>query len=131
MTLFSGTISTLSNALNYSATKQKVISQNIANVDTPNYKAKEISFKAAYDQALAKSLEANKTNQKHIDFNDKTNLPYSVLHKNPANYHESGNSVDIDKEMSDLATNQIYYNALVERVSGKFSSLQNVIRGGK
>ena len=42
MNLFSGTISTLENALNYSATKQKVISQNIANVDTPNYKAKEM-----------------------------------------------------------------------------------------
>ena len=44
---------------------------------------------------------------------------------------KSGNSVDIDKEMADLASNQIYYNALTERISGKFSSLQNVIRGGK
>ena len=44
MDLFSGTISTLDKALNYSATKQKVISQNIANVDTPNYKAKDVSF---------------------------------------------------------------------------------------
>ena len=33
--------------------------------------------------------------------------------------------------MTDLATNQIYYNALADRLSGKFSSLQNVIRGGK
>ena len=54
-----------------------------------------------------------------------------VLHKNPVSYNEVGNSVDIDKEMADLATNQIYYNALTERISGKFSSLQNVIRGGK
>ena len=38
--------------------------------------------------------------------------------------------MDIDKEMADLASNQIYYNALIERISGKFSSLQNVIRGG-
>ena len=51
--------------------------------------------------------------------------------KNQVSYNESGNSVDIDQEMADLATNQIYYNALTERISGKFSSLQNVIRGGK
>ena len=51
--------------------------------------------------------------------------------KNQVSYNESGNSVDIDQEMTDLATNQIYYNALIERISGKFSSLQNVIRGGK
>ncbi|WP_428908668.1 flagellar basal body rod protein FlgB [Niallia sp. Krafla_26] len=131
MSLFSGAISTLSHALNYSATKQKVISQNIANVDTPNYKAKEVSFRAAYDQALNGSLGMTKTDPKHIDVNRKTNVSYTVLHKNPFNYHESGNSVDIDKEMTSLATNQIYYNALIERVSGKFSSLQNVIRGGK
>ena len=41
---FQGLFLHLDNALNYSATKQKVISQNIANVDTPNYKAKDVSF---------------------------------------------------------------------------------------
>lgn len=131
MNLFSGTISTLEHALNYSVTKQKVISHNIANVDTPNYKAKEVSFKTAFNDALSGSLVANKTNQRHIDFTHKPNFGFSVVHKNPVTYNESGNSVDIDKEMTDLATNQIYYNALTERLSGKFSSLQNVIRGGK
>ena len=57
LSLFSGTISTLENALTYSSTKQKVISQNIANVDTPNYKAKNVSFKAAYDDALATNIK--------------------------------------------------------------------------
>jgi flagellar basal-body rod protein FlgB len=128
LSLFSGTISTLENALTYSSTKQKVISQNVANVDTPNYKAKDVSFKAAYDDALAQTF---KTNQKHIDFKSKTISPSFVVHTKPVSYNESGNSVDIDKEMADLASNQIYYNALTERISGKFSSLQNVIRGGK
>lgn len=131
MSLFSGTISTLENALTYSSTKQKVISDNIANVDTPNYKAKNVSFKAAYYDALAQTLKTNKTNQKHIDFKSKTISPSFALHTKTVSYNESGNSVDIDKEMADLASNQIYYNALTERISGKFSSLQNVIRGGK
>jgi flagellar basal-body rod protein FlgB len=131
MDLFSGTISTLDKALNYSTTKQKVISQNIANVDTPNYKAKDVSFKAAFNEALGESLVANRTNARHFVFNKTNHSSSTIITKNQVSYNESGNSVDIDQEMADLATNQIYYNALTERISGKFSSLQNVIRGGK
>jgi flagellar basal-body rod protein FlgB len=112
--LFSGTISTLENALTYSSTKQKVISDNIANVDTPNYKAKNVSFKVAFDDALTQTLKTNKTNQKHIDFKSKTISPSFILHTKPVSYNESGNSVDIDKEMADLASNQIYYNLHLE-----------------
>jgi flagellar basal-body rod protein FlgB len=54
-----------------------------------------------------------------------------IVNNNQVSYNENGNSVDIDKEMADLAANQIYYNALTERINGKFSTLQNVIRGGK
>ena len=131
MDLFSGTISTLDKALSYSSTKQKVISQNIANVDTPNYKAKDVSFKAAFNEALGESLVANRTNARHFVFNKSNQSSSTIITKNQVSYNESGNSVDIDQEMADLATNQIYYNALTERISGKFSSLQNVIRGGK
>ena len=131
MDLFSGTISTLDKALNYSSTKQKVISQNIANVDTPNYKAKDVSFNDAFNKALGESLVANRTNARHFPFNKINHSSSTTITKNQVSYNESGNSVDIDQEMADLATNQIYYNALTERMSGKFSSLQNVIRGGK
>ena len=61
----------------------------------------------------------------------KQSHPLSYYIQNQFHIMKSGNSVDIDKEMADLASNQIYYNALTERISGKFSSLQNVIRGGK
>ncbi|KAA9025882.1 flagellar basal body rod protein FlgB [Niallia endozanthoxylica] len=131
MNLFSGTISLLENALNYSSTKQKVISQNIANVDTPNYKAKEVSFKAALDYAVDQSFSTNRTDYRHFVLHKPVDASSSVINKKLVSYNENGNSVDIDREMSDLAKNQIYYNALTERVSGKFSTLQNVIRGGK
>lgn len=130
MSLFSGTISTLENALNYSATKQKAISQNIANVDTPNYKAKDVSFKTALDQAVGQSNSTNRTDSRHFVFNKPSNS-FSIMNKNLVSYNENGNSVDIDQEMADLAKNQIYFNALSERINGKFSTLQNVIRGGK
>lgn len=131
MNLFSNTVTTLENALNYSSLKQKVISQNIANVDTPNYKAKSVSFKAELENALVKSFEAKRTDVRHFEFKSRNSvLPGAVVRENH-NYNENGNSVDLDKEMADLATNQIYFNALTERMNGKFNTLQSVIRGGK
>jgi flagellar basal-body rod protein FlgB len=130
MKLFSGTISTLEQGLNYSSTKQKVISQNIANVDTPNYKAMDVSFKNVLQNELHTSINAKRTNQRHFDFKSGSNQSITIS-RNNVQYNQNGNSVDLDKEMSDLATNQIYYNALIERINGKFSTLQNVIRGGK
>ena len=125
--LFSNTISTLENAINYANTKQKVISQNIANVDTPNYKAKEVTFKDTLNQ----TMEAKITSDKHIPYTASNSSSTKIVTKTGVSYNNNGNSVDMDKEMTDLATNQIYYNALIDRISGKFNSLETVIRGGK
>lgn len=130
MNLFSN-ISTLERALDYSSLKQKVISQNIANVDTPNYKAKDVSFKSVLQNELDTSFNTYRTDNRHIDFSDSSSSSTGIITQRNVQYNHNGNSVDMDKEMSNLATNQIYYNALIERLNGKFSTLQNVIRGGK
>lgn len=59
MSLFSGTIQNLENALSRADIKQKVITNNIANIDTPNYKAKKVSFQNLLDQESSR-LEAIK-----------------------------------------------------------------------
>ncbi|KAA0966519.1 flagellar basal body rod protein FlgB [Sporosarcina sp. ANT_H38] len=130
MNLFGKTISQLERGLDFSATKGKAISQNIANIDTPNYKAKNVSFKEVLTNAQANSLEAYKTDDRHIDF--KSNATSTgVFNYSNLRYRQDGNGVDMDKEQADLAANQIYYNAVVDRISGKFNSLQNVIKGGR
>ena len=50
--------------------------------------------------------------------------------KNQVSYNENGNSVDIDQEMTDLATNQIYYNALTERIVGSFQRYKMLLEVG-
>ncbi|MDF1506594.1 flagellar basal body rod protein FlgB [Robertmurraya sp. DFI.2.37] len=131
MKLFSNTISTLESALNYSSTKQKVIAQNISNADTPNYKAKEASFKSALNDAQNASMTAKRTDIRHFNFRGEDSSNVMIRTNNRTSYNNNGNNVDMDKEMADLATNQIYYNALTERISGKFQTLQSVIKGGK
>lgn len=130
MNLFGHTISSLERGLNYSTTKGQVISQNVANVDTPNYKAKGVSFKEVFADVKADTLNAYKTDVKHIDFKRSTKQP-GVYDYSNFRYRHDGNGVDMDKEQADLATNQIYYNALIDRLNGKFSTLQNVIKGGR
>lgn len=130
MKLFSNTINSLERAISQSTAKQKVITNNIANVDTPNYKAQEVRFTNALSNEMQK-LQATKTNAKHVDFGGSNTSGYRVVTKNNTNYQHNGNNVDIDQEMTEMAKNQIQYNALIERLSGKFNSLKTVIKGGR
>lgn len=126
--LFSDTIQNLESGLRYSSVKNKVIAQNLANVDTPNYKAKDVSFKKQLEHAQH-SFQAKLTNEKHIPFG-RTGSEIQIKQKNEVTYNHNGNSVDLDKEMTELAENQIYYQALVERINGKFNSIKSVLNGG-
>ncbi|MBE6183867.1 flagellar basal body rod protein FlgB [Heyndrickxia ginsengihumi] len=130
MNLFSNTFSTLENALNYSSTRQKVITNNIANVDTPNYKAQDVSFKNVLQDSID-SIKTNRTDPRHFDLSDDSTDSNVTITQNNGSYNNNGNSVDIDNEMSNLASNQIYYDSLIELEKGKLSSLLNVVKGGQ
>lgn len=129
MSLFGGTIQNLEKGLAYASVKQKAIAQNIANVDTPNYKSKDVSFEQMFSEAKRSPVTAYRTDNKHFDFRMRDYSPGVFSYTN-MRYRQNGNGVDMDKEQANLATNQIYYNALIDRVSGKLRSLQTVIKGG-
>jgi flagellar basal-body rod protein FlgB len=131
MELFGVTFNTLQQSLTYASVKNQTIASNIANVDTPNYKARDVVFKNILQNELSNSITAKRTHPKHIPFSNDPKLPYKVVVNKDTTYNHNGNNVDIDKEMSELAQNQIYYQSLVERINGKFNSLQSVIKGGR
>ncbi len=131
MDLFGGTIHHLERSLNYSTAKNRAIASNIANADTPNYKSKDVVFRDVLNEAKSSNITAKRTDPRHIPFDSLKDSGYKVTKKNNTTYNHNGNNVDIDKEMTELATNQIYYNSLIDRMNGKFNSLQTVIRGGK
>lgn len=130
MNLFDGTIRNLEYGLQYATLKNKTIAHNIANVDTPNYKAKDVSFKKLLSEQNEKPIRAYKTDERHFDFTIKQPT-HGVYSYENYQYRHNGNGVDMDKEMSELAKNTIYYNALIDRVNGKFNSLNTAIKGGK
>ncbi|NBJ68409.1 MULTISPECIES: flagellar basal body rod protein FlgB [Clostridia] len=132
MSLFSGTIQTLEQSLNYASTKNRAISSNLANLDTPNYKAKDVTFKNYLLKELSQPLQAKRTNSKHFGFHGEAQpAGFKTIRQHATSYQHNGNNVDVDKEMADLAKNQIYYQALVDRINGKFGSLQTALKGGR
>lgn len=124
----------LESALSGAMLKHRMIASNIANVDTPNYKSKQVSFQTALTEALGKkSLKSYRTHPKHIKFSTEQDGVFTAkVHTNPnLIFNHNGNNVDMDYEMAQLAKNQIWYTALVDRTQGSFQSLQKVINEGR
>ncbi len=130
MDLFGGTIRSLENGLSFATLKNKTIAQNIANVDTPNYKTKEVSFKDVLNDATSANISANRTDARHYDFNIEIGSNGVYSNENFRS-RPNGNAVNMDTEQAKLAENTIYYNALIERMNGKFSTLNAVVKGGR
>ncbi|RCW70723.1 flagellar basal body rod protein FlgB [Saliterribacillus persicus] len=131
MSFFGSTIQNLEKSLDFATVKNNTIAQNIANADTTNYKSKNVVFKDVLKNELEDTFETKRTDPRHLSFSNlDRSQSFRITQNNSTMYNHNGNNVDIDKEMTDLAKNQIYYQALVDRINGKFSSLQSVLRGG-
>lgn len=133
MKLFPQSFQSLEQALSNATLKQRVHSANIANVDTPNYKSKQVSFKSTLNDAINnQGMSSYKTNAKHISFSsESSNFNPTIKENKSTQFNPNGNNVDMDYEMAELAKNQLWYNAVTERVNGKFNSLRTVINDGR
>ncbi len=127
------TLDVLQRALDASVLRQKVIAENIANVDTPFYKRKEVVFEDELKKALNEKepiLKLKVTNPKHIENIGNTKLPDpKVKVVDDIVFRRDRNNVDIEKELVDLAKNNILYTGLTRFVSTKFSMLRGAIKG--
>lgn len=117
-------INVLNKAADASWKRNELITNNIANVDTPGYKRKDIQFQTYLQSALLgdNSLDSRVAN---IDLH---NLNASVYTDNASlSYRLDGNNVDIDTESAMLAENQIYYQSLLESMTQEFSRIKTVL----
>ncbi len=106
--------------------RNELISNNIANVDTPGYKRKDINFESILQAELGgeKNLSTAVKNANR----DLTTLDPQVYTDNASlSYRLDGNNVDIATEESYLAENQIKYQALVDLMSQEFSRYKSVL----
>ncbi|SDN27797.1 flagellar basal body rod protein FlgB [Alkalicoccus daliensis] len=121
----------LEQSLNAAVSRQNTTASNIANADTPGYKAQKTIFQHQLE-AASNQLNAHRTNEKHIQFSGGSNNGEpTVIQKNNTMYNHNENNVDIDHEMSEMAKNQIYYNSLIERLNGSFNSIRTALGSGR
>lgn len=130
MKLFDRTFTNLEGALDFASKRNEMISNNIANSDTPYYKSKDVLFKSHLKKAMENQLDNKRTHQKHYKFST-VNEPFQVVTNRHTTFNHNGNNVDMDREMSNLAKNQVYYQGVVDNLNTKFHQLQSVIRGGR
>lgn len=130
MGLVSNRVDTLiKRALDGLSFRQQVISNNIANVDTPGFKAGRVSFEASLSRALKGGTALATTDPRHLQQPDyQPTLSVQVLNTTG---RTDGNNVDVDLEMSELAETSLRYNALVEVMGKRLAMLRTVINEGR
>lgn len=117
-------------ALNGTWERNKAITQNISNENTPNYKRKIVTFEDQLKQSIKSSkIDLNTTHDKHIEVG-KSNFIPNILVDKSVSYRMDGNNVNIDTESADLAKNKIMYDALINQIVGEFDKIKNVITEG-
>ncbi len=111
----------MAKALDYRALRGDIISSNIANIDTPNYKARDIGFEHVlqleanklYSLNTDDKLKLAKTNSKDFGSIDNSKLQKATIFlRDEQNARNDGNTVDLDVETTELAKNTIMYDAI-------------------
>lgn len=129
---FDPTIGALNTSLNLRLMNQNVISSNIANADTPGYKAKALDFESALRSALGLSdqVRMEVTSPEH-QVPSATDPVSPVVYDDPNGIESlDGNTVDRSAEMAKMAENQLLYDASVEMLKKKLGMLRYSITEG-
>ena len=116
----------MSKALNLHAHRQQLLAGNIANADTPGYKAVDIDFSRALRAAVGSSqpVGLNTTASGHLQPKGANPFGAQTLYRQPAQPSIDGNTVDMDVERTQFIDNAIRYQFALDRVSGKFKEMQ-------
>jgi flagellar basal-body rod protein FlgB len=123
-------------AINLLAQRQQLLASNIANADTPNYKARDIDFKSSLQAALARKDPSpnalTKTNPSHLDGNAGGTAGTdgaTLLYRSPTQPSADGNTVDMDVERNQFADNAVRYEAGLTMITSQIKDMLAVIQG--
>jgi flagellar basal-body rod protein FlgB len=121
---FSGTDSYLRAAMSGLAARQRAIANNVANVDTPGFKATEVRFEDALKTAINRGKGTPAADQASLNADvTRASLVYATSAR------ADGNNVDIDREMEMLGEANLNYSALTQAMQTRIGILRNVITG--
>jgi flagellar basal-body rod protein FlgB len=124
MEMFNRTFDLLSSMADFRSQRHKVIVSNISNMDVADYESRDMTFKKELGSAVKneRRVDMARTDPRHI---------LGTSGSNDYDLATTGERVKIDKEMGNLAENQLMYNLTIELLARKFRGLKNVLTEGK
>jgi flagellar basal-body rod protein FlgB len=119
------------NALKLQSKRMEVLAENLANADTPNYKARDIDFRAAMASAggTDATVKLATTNPSHVSTDPTTDASAALKYRVPLAPSLDGNTVDSQQEQSAFADNTVRYQATLTFLSSAFKGLMTAITG--
>lgn len=120
-------------ALNLRARRQEVLAANIANSDTPNFKARDLDFSSALKNAMGAAggaLKLARTEARHIEASGVAGMADGHLkYRSSVQPSLDGNTVDMDVERAHFTENSLHYQFLLDRAASQFKTLGMAISG--
>jgi flagellar basal-body rod protein FlgB len=120
-------------ALGFRAQRAEVLANNIANADTPNYKARDLDFSKVLAEQSEKAKNGtfalNRTNSRHIEAEGLGNGDESLMYRTPMQPSIDQNTVDAQLEQSNYAENSVNFQASFTLLNSKFKGLVSALRG--
>ncbi|MDU9389161.1 flagellar basal body rod protein FlgB [Pseudomonas sp. zfem002] len=121
-------------ALGFRAQRAEVLANNIANADTPNYKARDMDFSKVLAAETEKTQQGghfalDRTNARHIDAEGVTLSDESLQYRTPMQPSIDQNTVDAQLEQSNYAENAVGFQASFTLLNSKFKGLVSALRG--
>jgi flagellar basal-body rod protein FlgB len=120
-------------ALSLRGSRQELLASNIANADTPNYKARDIDFASALKNAVDSSspkLQMTTSSPLHLEGNAGSSiLGAPVMYRRPVQPSADGNTVDMDVERAQFADNALRYEASVKFTSDELKDMLTALQG--
>lgn len=113
--------------------RMNLLTANIANADTPNYKARDIDFREALAKARADQdplRMSGQTNERHFAFDDGPGQP-DVMYRVPNQLNANGNTVEQHQEHSEFMDNALRYQVSLQLLDSRIKGLRNAIKGGQ
>ena len=127
-------VDSLQRGLSAAWTRNAVIRNNIANVETPGFKASDVEFETLMARAAESGgFKATKTHPRHIDIGtgNLNSITPQIIQRKNLSMRMDGNNVDIEDENVKLVQNSLYYNTLIEKLNSEIRRLRMAITEGR
>lgn len=122
------------NAIMVRKHRAEVLANNLANADTPNFKARDVDFRKAINEAyLAEDRrfrpDMQRTNSRHLDGFAEMDTASYLRYRNPTQPSLDGNTVEAHIEKAKFTENAMQYQATLEWIDSRIKNIKDALRG--